>query len=209
MDDYMAIAFIRHGLTDENEGGKYIGWSNPGLSPRGIEILIRNKQSFEPYEGCFSSDLIRCLETSHFLFSDASIISSPLLRELHFGKWEGLTYEDLKENEEYQYWLTDPSISPPGGEGMNQFIKRVEVAWEQIKAHVESFNGNRYSVITHGGVIRYLLTSLSPMSEHQSFWEWKVAHGAGYELAWKTEEDWRDQNCTSLRAVPLMGRGNG
>ena len=209
MDDYMAIAFIRHGLTDANERGKYIGWSNPSLSRKGIDKLKQIKRSYKPYEGCFSSDLNRCLETSHFLFPEASIISSPLLRELHFGKWEGLTYEDLKGNEEYQYWITDPSKSPPGGEGINQFIKRVEVAWEQIKGQIDSLNGDRYSVITHGGVIRHLLTSLSPKSDHRSFWDWEVSHGNGYELGWKTEEDWRDQNCTSLREVPLMARANG
>jgi alpha-ribazole phosphatase len=209
MDDYMVIAFIRHGLTEENEKGKYIGWTNSGLSRNGIDMLKRGKQFFEQYEGCFSSDLNRCLETSHFLFPNVPIVSSPLLRELHFGMWEGLTYETLKCDGFYQDWLIDPSTSPPGGEGMNTFRKRVDVAWEQISAQIEALKGKRYAVITHGGVIRHLLTSLSPGNDHRTFWEWKINHGTGYELVWETEEDWRDLICTSLRAVPLMGRDDG
>ncbi|WP_257141235.1 histidine phosphatase family protein [Bacillus sp. AFS015802] len=205
----MVIGFIRHGLTEENERGKYIGWTNPSLSKGGIDILQRRRPFFRQYEGCFSSDLNRCVESSHFLFPGVPIKSSPLLRELHFGKWEGLTFETLKGDGVYQDWLTNPTISPPGGEGMNAFRKRVDVAWEQIKAQIDELNGKRYAVITHGGVIRHLLTSLSPGNDPRTFWEWKVSHGTGYELIWETEEDWRDQVCTSLRAVPLTGRQDG
>ncbi|MGG1632775.1 histidine phosphatase family protein [Rossellomorea sp. NRS-1567] len=209
MDDYMVIACIRHGLTDENEQGKYLGWTNSNLSQKGIELLKRRNTLFEEYERCFSSDLNRCLETAHILFPHAPLISSSLLRELHFGSWEGLTYESLKEDDVYQEWILDPSISPPNGEGMNQFGKRVELAWAQIIKQIEEHNGKRYAVITHGGVIRHLLTSLSPRNVHRTFWEWEVNHGAGYELVWKTENDWRNQTCTSLREVPLMGKADG
>ena len=209
VDDFMVIAFIRHGLTKENEKGKYIGWTNSSLSRKGIDLLKSRKKTFNQYEGCFSSDLNRCLETAHLLFPNVPVISSPLLRELHFGEWEGLTYEVLKDDRVYQEWLTDPYVSPPGGEGMDQFRKRVELAWQQILSQSEALNGKRYAVITHGGVIRHLLTSLSPGNEDKSFWEWEITHGNGYELVWETEEDWRDQVCTSLREVPLMERDDG
>ncbi|MCA1058608.1 histidine phosphatase family protein [Rossellomorea aquimaris] len=209
MDDYMVIAVIRHGLTDENEKGKYIGWSNPTLSRNGTEMLMKSKQRFEQYEYCFSSDLDRCLETVHHLFPKLPVVSSPLLREIHFGEWEGMTYQNLKGDEVFQKWVTDPFHSPPGGEGMSQFRKRVDVAWEQVKDQVEEMNGRRYAVITHGGVIRHLLTTLSPKEELRTFWDWEINHGNGYELVWEKEEDWRQQICTSLRAVPLMGRQDG
>jgi alpha-ribazole phosphatase len=209
MDDYMVFAFIRHGLTVENERGKYIGWTNSGLSSSGIEMLNAQKKLFKNYERCYSSDLNRCLETAKFIFPHTPLFSSPLLRELHFGEWEGLTYEILKDDRMYQEWLSDPFSSPPGGEGMIQFRKRVDVAWKQIKAHIDEVKGNRYAVITHGGVIRHLLTSLSPGNEQRTFWDWEVNHGAGFELVWKTEKNWRDQECTLLQAVPLMESQDG
>ena len=36
------------------------------------------------------------------------------------------------------------------------------------------------AIVTHGGVIRYLLSKLSP--RNGDFWEWKVPHGNGFEL---------------------------
>ncbi len=209
MDDYMVIAVIRHGVTEENELGKYTGWTNTSLSRNGIDILHSRKHLFHQYERVFSSDLNRCLETAHFLFSESPIVSSSLLREIHFGVWEGLTYEDLKEDRAYQEWLADPSICPLKGEGMNQFRLRVDAAWNEIIQEIDEHRGNRYAVITHGGVIRHLLSFLSPADEKRAFWEWEIHHGNGFELVWKTEEDWRKHICTSLRAVPLMEKADG
>ena len=40
----------------------------------------------------------------------------------------------------------------------------------------------RVAIVTHGGVIRYLLSKLVP--EKRDFWEWKVPHGQGFELVY-------------------------
>ncbi|BCB03893.1 histidine phosphatase family protein [Bacillus sp. KH172YL63] len=209
MDDYMVIMLIRHAVTAENELGQYIGWTNSSLSPTGIDYLHLYKHSFRPFKTVYASDLNRTMETAAILFQDASIISTPLLREIHFGEWEGLTHAKLKDDAAYQMWLSDPNQSPPNGEGIGQFKKRINIAWSHIMNEIRCDGRHEYAIISHGGVMRHLLTVLSPMNEKRTFWEWDVPHASGYELRWKTEEDWRKQSCTSLRAVPLMEKENG
>ena len=58
------------------------------------------------------------------------------------------------------------------------------------------------AIVTHGGVMRYLLSKLSP--EKRDFWEWKVPHGQGFEFVWSSNEAFRrGDRCNLLRVVPL------
>ena len=55
-----------------------------------IRALAR-RLSGEP-EAVYSSDLSRCIETSRLLWPDQHPIAMPALREISFGKWEGMHY---------------------------------------------------------------------------------------------------------------------
>ncbi len=210
MDDTMAILLFRHGLTEENAKGKYIGWSDPALSNEGIEQLSMLKDHLPPYDVICTSDLTRCRQTAEILFPAAIHIQLPSLREIHFGEWENKTYSELQNNKEYRQWLSDMEIPIPGGESFQQFRSRISNAWEEILSYAASTKVNRMAVITHGGVIRQLLTTLVPKTLQKNFWEWKVPHGLGYELVWTDSDKMGGvTQCSLFREAPLMEKKNG
>ncbi len=202
----MVVTLLRHGLTEPNKRRAYVGASDPPLCLEDKTEIERLRNSLTERTEVFSSDLTRCLETAKLLFPAHDLIEMPEFREIHFGVWEGKTYEDLKDDHDYQSWLQQPfSQQPPGGESFSIFSERIEMGWKKLRK--EAVSVRNITVVTHGGVIRYLLTVLAP--EPKQFWEWEVPHATGYELIW-TGKKWRNgERCTLLRAVPTMEKQNG
>lgn len=203
MDDSVVIALFRHGLTEENKRKAYLGWNDSPLCPESKRIGTRKR-----YDHYFSSDLQRCITTVKLLFPNNDLTVLQELREMNFGEWEGKTYYDLKEDKLYQKWLSDPLFSsPPGGESFQTFTKRVDTGWKFISQHIISGNYNSGAIVTHGGVIRYLLSKFAP--EQRDFWSWQTSHNQGYELRFDCEGLRRGERCISLLEVPLMANENG
>jgi len=207
----LAITFLRHGVTGENERKQYIGWSDVPLSENGVKLLKR-AQNFQHLsaEVYVLSDLKRCLETYALLFPDSSV---PLYtmeewREMNFGEWEGRTYDELKDSPDYQRWLADFFfVAPPGGETFRQFQFRIEKGLTQLLELCSHHRVKHALVITHSGPIRYLLERYAP--EAKGFWQWDVPFGSGYTL-YNTKERWRKRKrCTSLSVVPFKENENG
>ncbi|MFJ5761285.1 histidine phosphatase family protein [Neobacillus sp. NPDC093182] len=203
MDDTVVVALFRHGLTGENKRKAYLGWNDSPLCSESKKISISNR-----YQRYFSSDLSRCISTANILFPNNDLYLLSHLREMNFGKWEGKTYEDLKEVPLYQRWLSDPiSYCPPEGESFMDFTRRVSIGWDKITKEILSHNIQGCALMTHGGVIRYLLSEFAP--QHSDFWSWQVPHHQGYELVFAKEAFRRRERCTLLREVPLTAKGLG
>lgn len=208
MDDRLVITLLRHGVTDDNKRERYIGWTDSPLSKSSVESLLLLKHEFVEPELVFSSDLRRCVETAEILFPciDEKI---PELREINFGDWEGRTFCDLQDDAYYQRWLAQPfMIQPPNGESFAAFTERVETGWTQVKQKIIDNQSRHTVIVTHGGVIRYLLTKYGPPKN--PFWGWHLKHGNGYECVWSSFNDLKEGNrCISLQAVPSMEKAHG
>ncbi|MEH7178365.1 histidine phosphatase family protein [Neobacillus vireti] len=199
----MVITLFRHGLTEENKRKAYLGWKDSPLCPESMRIAISNR-----YELYFSSDLQRCITTAKLLFPEDEVTILPELREMNFGIWDGKTYDDLIDEEVYQKWLSDPFFtSPPGGETFQHFTKRVDIGWELISQQMLGGNHKSCSVVTHGGVIRYLLSKFAPIQ--RDFWSWQTPHNQGYELIFARKALRRGERCISLQEVPLTVKEDG
>lgn len=226
MDDHVVITLLRHGLTLENERSAYIGWTDSSLSEQGRTILQKVKKqwvSCHPLDGntftflcktliqpehVFSSDLQRCLETATILFPTYPIQTSAELREMNFGAWEGKTYSELKDIPTYREWLDHPLTKRPDrGESFQQFSERIESGFSKIKQQIIASASRSAVIVTHGGVIRYLLTTYTSSAKH--FFDWDVPHGGGYQLIWSMESLRRGETCMSLQEVPSMAKRNG
>jgi alpha-ribazole phosphatase len=203
MDDTVVIALFRHGLTEENKRKAYLGWNDSPLCTESADLSTNSR-----YNLYFSSDLPRCMTTANILFPNIELILLSNLREMNFGRWEGKTYEDLKEVPLYRRWLSDPiSYCPPEGESFEKFTHRVQNGWEEITGEILSKNVGRCAIITHGGIIRYLLSEFAP--KKSDFWSWQVPHHQGFELVFDREALRRRDRCTLLREVPLTAKEHG
>ncbi|MGE8207348.1 histidine phosphatase family protein [Heyndrickxia sp. NPDC080065] len=208
MDDSLAITLLRHGLTKENEKHAYIGWSDVSLSLKGREQLGMCRSLMNNFDLYVCSDLKRCFETSEILFPNQPFEKWSSFREMNFGEWEGKTFDELKEEERYQEWLTDFfSVHPPGGEGFNQFTERIDNGWRKLLDYLIKKDLNKALIISHGGVIRYLLSKFAP--KEAGFWDWNIPHGTAFELKWTEKKGRGEVRCTSLQEVTLTENPSG
>ena len=79
------------------------------------------------------------------------------LAEQHFGKWQGLTYEDLHETrigDFHRFWHAPAHEAAPDGESFLAVIERVSRAVQRL---VEMHAGRNVTAISHGGTIRAAL----------------------------------------------------
>ncbi len=195
---HVAITCIRHFVTKENEEKQYIGWTN-------VPIVKKPNVSHSLHaDVVITSDLLRCRQTAYVLFPNHVIECSYRWRELNFGDFEGKTYAELQTVESYRRWIDDPiHHSPPNGESFRHFQGRIERAIDDLISRSASHT----VVVTHGGVIRYLLSQYAPKT--RPFWKWHVPFGEGVTL-YNTRERWKERKrCISLAAVRFKESENG
>ena len=161
------IDLLRHG--DVEGGRKYRGQLDEPLSELGWEQLRTTTKQKQNWQQIITSPLIRCAAFSEEL---AQMQSLPLhkesnFKEVSFGLWEGKTAEDLlkSEPEEIKMYWNDPiTFTPPQGENLLDFEKRVLEGWEYL---LNAFQGKHVLLISHAGVMRIILCHLlgMPLSE--------------------------------------------
>lgn len=198
------LYLVRHGITLWNQEKRYLGHSEESVIEERLEDLLAVKKELNDiqFDEIWTSDLRRCQETLAFLLPDKQYAVDERLREYHFGEWEGKTYDDLKDIQEYRQWIDDwQGNQVPGGESGNDFAARVERWVGDFFRRASSWKNKTALVVTHGGVIRYLLATLDGS---KSFWNWRVSHGEGVHLTFMyREENWK---CSSLSVVPIQGK---
>ena len=101
---------------------------------------------------------MRALETARLATkgSGLAIEQDADLREIDFVKWEGMTFSEIAA--QYpglveQWALGRMDFSFPEGDSLEAFSERVNRAGYRIRKQPE----NTVVVVTHGGVIRFLL----------------------------------------------------
>ena len=156
------LFLIRHGQTEWNSQGRYQGAQDTILTETGIKQarLAREYLSRVNFANFYSSPKKRALKTANIIADGLNIKINIRedLKELNFGKWEGLTFENINTGykQDYQNWLSDPyNNAPPDGESFKVLLER---AGNEINKIVnENPEGSNVGVVTHGGVIIALL----------------------------------------------------
>ncbi|MCL2158182.1 MAG: histidine phosphatase family protein [Oscillospiraceae bacterium] len=178
---------IRHGQTLANEKRLYCGQTDLPLSENGAKEIAKLKAQgiYPEAEAFFTSGLLRTEQTLDIIFSGATGTTReamPNIAEFAFGGFELKSYEQLKERQDYQAWITDTTgeVRCPGGESKNQFEKRVVLGFEYILEKVQKNEAESVFVVCHGGVIACIMERLFPSA--QNFYEWQPKPGRGYTL---------------------------
>lgn len=179
----MNIHIIRHGKTFANQQKLYCGKTDLPLSESGIaDILKLKKLGIYPknIDLYFTSPYVRACQTLEHIYGAVHKEVVPNLAEYNFGSFEMKNYEELKENTDYQAWITDETeqIPCPGGESKQEFTQRVLESYDFIinkSSHVESI-----LLVSHGGVITCVMEHLFPNT--RNFYEWQPEPGRGYTI---------------------------
>jgi alpha-ribazole phosphatase len=173
--DYMSeLILIRHAETDM--AGTFCGHSDPELNARGhaqLDELI-NRLRAEEIGVVYTSDLRRAHTTGRAI-AEAFAVNCHVrsaLREINFGRWEGLTWEEIQRRDEVyaRRWLAEyPRLPAPDGESLHHFERRVRDEVRVLSLQTETA-GCRAAVVTHAGVLQTLLRVLHGYCE-VSAWE--------------------------------------
>lgn len=171
------VIFVRHGESEMNEKGVYCGWSDSPLTPKGIiqAQAVSKKLADERIDLIISSNLDRCLVTAEIInrFHDKRIIQESELKEINFGKWEGLSYKDICREfyEEEKMWREDYiGFKIPEGESLLLMHKRVNNVFNKI---IEDYHEKKILIVAHSGVIRSIL-SQRICGSIEGYWKFKI-----------------------------------
>lgn len=181
----MRLFLIRHGETVWNAEGRFQGQTDVPLSPRGEQqaAALARIMVDESVQLLYASDLQRAWNTALILAESLGVLpcKEARLRELAFGRWEGLTYAELQQRDAalLAAWQADPSrTAPPGGETLPQITERVNAALTAMLATAEDCT---VAVVAHSGPLRVLLC-LALGFDVRSYWRFVLAPASLSEL---------------------------
>lgn len=178
----LRIHLIRHGETDANTLGQYIGCKTDlPLSPEGFKELQNLSESIPyPEVDClYSSPLLRCRQSAAVLYPDTGLVTVDNLKEYDFGDFEGKTATELESHPDFLAWASGKS-APPNGEDNKEFITRLCVGLNQIVLDMIEKGNTDAAVLMHGGAIMMLLSACAV--PRQRAVEWTSDAGRGYTL---------------------------
>lgn len=175
------LILVRHGETEGESSIRYHGRTDVALSELGRRQLraardeIIRRFGATDFERVFASPLIRASEGARLIAGDATIIEIEEFAEVHFGNFEGLTAEEIRERypADFAEWNADrlaPTYRYPAGESRAAFAERVDRGVDAMLVHwnPESARGTDALVVAHRGVIRQItrrLTGAAPTVE--------------------------------------------
>ena len=165
MNDVTRLFLLRHGDTLDEETKKiYKGTLDIPMSEKGRSRIKRAGTFLSRFhlDHVYTSALSRCVESGAIIATphDLSIKVLKGLNEIHFGSWEGLSFEEIARMypNDFRDWLTDPEIhSPPGGETLRDAAKRINTVINQI---ISDHHGQNVAVVAHAGILRIILCSV-------------------------------------------------
>ncbi len=198
------LHLIRHGMTDGNLQGRYIGVTDVPVCPEGLQQLDELSQSMDyPYvERVYTSPLTRCLTTAARLFPGTDLVMMPKLRECDFGAFEGKTPQELQDDGTYQAWIQDSlHNAPPDGESGLDFLQRLVQALSDIFEDMMANGFYEAAAVTHGGVIMSLLSSMG--LPRYPYNQWMCDYGRGYTILLTPQMWMRDRAFEIYDIVPL------
>ena len=189
----MELTFIRHFPTPGNLLRQYIGSTDESIDECTAKTILENLTfTYPDAEFVVISPMKRCIQTAKMIYPNLTYLSCPEFRECDFGKYECKTYEELKDEKEYQKWIESEGAYPfPDGESREDFRKRCVEGMEMIMDHLIKESFEKVSLIVHGGTIMSILSTFD--KTQRGFYDWQVTNGYGYQVTidenlWKSRE---------------------
>jgi len=171
----MRLILARHGETDYNREWRFQGHSDLGLNRVGRWQAgrLRKRLYREPIAVIYTSNLKRAVETAEIIAQGRGlrIVTSENLAEIDFGKFEGLTHDEIVKS--YPDWEpSDFSFTAYGGESLEQLARRIRAFAKELRS------GNpadaNILIVAHSGSLCVLLCLLLGI-DIESWWRFRFA----------------------------------
>lgn len=167
----MELVCVRHGRTAWNEVRRFQGRTDVPLDAEGraqAQALGAHLRA-EHFDFAVTSDLSRAVATAQAIAtaSGVTVAPEPRLREMRFGEWEGLTWEEIVER--HPDLAGASAISPrvyvpAGGETFDEVCDRVRPVLAELTARLRP--DGRGLIVSHAGVMHALLRVALDGTEH-------------------------------------------
>ena len=150
------IYLIRHGKTDKTKlvdgSGELTGHKEVDLDDSFIPKIeeFSEKMNFKDIKNVYSSKYVRARKTAEILSGKSNINIDDRLGE----RLGGIPNLDITPEEYYKMQFDNPDFCFPEGETVNQIIKRMDEAINDI---IEKNRGEESIVVSHGAAITFYL----------------------------------------------------
>ena len=157
-DRLRRLILVRHGETAGQSSIRYYGVTDVPLSELGRRQVraARKRIGGEIFQSVWASTLSRSWESANILAPSHPVDLESDFREIDFGRWEGLTAEEIAESEPelYAEWRSKGSrFEFPEGETRPAFRARIARGLLRLRAS----GAESALVVVHKGVVRTLL----------------------------------------------------
>jgi len=168
----LTLVLTRHGLTSRSEPEQHLGQRiDLGLSDTGRAqaAALGRRLGGVAVERIVASPLRRARETAEIIRSglpdQPAVEIDPRLREMDYGEWEGLTYQQIHERDgaARTRWEADPAANAcPGGESGDDVARRATaflvdlMAWHDARHGSASPDERPVLIVAHSTFDRVL-----------------------------------------------------
>ena len=155
------VVLLRHGETQGDSGSRFHGSNDVALSDEGRRQVREAAHGLrrEVFELVVASPLRRSWRSAAIVAGTAPVRLEAGFREVHFGRWEGLSAEEIQAQDPvlYEDWQDGrEGFEYPSGERRADFRARVLAAF----ASIEASGAANVLCVLHKGVIRVIAEHL-------------------------------------------------
>ena len=155
------LYLARHGELVTSHEWRYVGHMDVDINEKGRAQISRlaRRLSMEKIDALVSSDLMRTVESAWIIGKTIGLepAADAAFREIHLGRWEGLTRDEIIERYPQEFDLRSLDIANYRIQGGESFADLSDRVIPRLTACLEQSPGGNLLLVAHGGVNRVIL----------------------------------------------------
>ena len=155
------LYLVRHGELVTSHEWRYVGHMDVVLNDKGRAQIARLARMLcmEKIDVLLSSDLMRTVESAGIIGRAIGLgpTAEPAFREIHLGRWEGLTRQEIVERFSQEFDFRSLDIANYRIQGGESFADVRDRVIPRLTACLEQHPGKNLLLVAHGGVNRVIL----------------------------------------------------
>lgn len=161
----LRLWLVRHGPTHAKAP---VGWRDLPADLSDTDAIARLRAALPAGAPLVSSDLQRAVMTGDALSNGPRLAHQVALREINFGRWDGVPYDQLPPSDAElarAFWDRPGDIAPPEGESWNTMAARVTDAVDRFC----TTHDDDLIIVAHFGAILSVLQRAAGIAPRAAF----------------------------------------